>query len=143
MGIALILSLRFHRYTAWALLALFVVQFPITSTQGRLILCGVYAGLAVAGLVVNRGHLWPRCAHRSSGKSHPRTCRPTLRSWSRSAGRDGQCPVSNSMGSVIGPLKPVSGFHGAGPERRALGMRRVITVSASTSSALARCDPRQ
>src|ERR1700733_247873 len=59
MGIALILSLRFHRYTAWALLALFVVQFPITSTEGRLILCGVYAALAVAGLVVNRRHLVP------------------------------------------------------------------------------------
>ena len=42
-----------------------------------------------------------------------------------------------------GPLIPVSGFHGAGPVRRALGMRRVITVNASTSSALARCDPRQ
>jgi cation:H+ antiporter len=59
MGIALILSLRFHRYTAWALLALFVVQFPITSTDGRLILCGVYVLLAVAGLVVNRRHLVP------------------------------------------------------------------------------------
>jgi cation:H+ antiporter len=59
MGIALILSLRFHRYTAWALLALFVVQFPITSTDGRLILCGVYAALAVAGLAVNRRHLVP------------------------------------------------------------------------------------
>jgi cation:H+ antiporter len=59
MGIALILSLRFHRYTAWGLLALFVVQFPITSTHGRLILCGVYAALAVAGLIVNRKHLLP------------------------------------------------------------------------------------
>lgn len=59
MGVALILALRFHRYTAWALLALFVVQFPITSTHGRLILCGVYAAVAVAGLVVNRKHLLP------------------------------------------------------------------------------------
>jgi cation:H+ antiporter len=54
MGIALILALRFHRGTAWALLALFVVQFPITSTTGRLVLCAVYAALAVAGLIVNR-----------------------------------------------------------------------------------------
>jgi cation:H+ antiporter len=59
MGIALILSLRFHRYTAWALLALFVVQFPITSTWGRLILCGVYAAVAVVGVIVNRNHLLP------------------------------------------------------------------------------------
>ena len=57
MGVALILALRFHRNTAWALLALFAVQFPITSTAGRLILCGVYAALAIAGLIVNRRHL--------------------------------------------------------------------------------------
>jgi cation:H+ antiporter len=57
MGVALILSLRFHRNTAWLLLALFVVQFPITSTTGRLVLCGVYGVLTVVGLVVNRGHL--------------------------------------------------------------------------------------
>jgi cation:H+ antiporter len=57
MGVALILALRFHRYTAWALLALFAVQFPITSTAGRLILCGVYAALAIAGLIVNRRHV--------------------------------------------------------------------------------------
>jgi cation:H+ antiporter len=57
MGVALILSLRFHRNTAWALLALFLVQFPITSTSGRLLLCGAYAALAVVGLVVNRRHL--------------------------------------------------------------------------------------
>lgn len=57
MGVALILSLRFHRNTAWVLLALFLVQFPITSTTGRLVLCGVYGVLAVIGLAVNRGHL--------------------------------------------------------------------------------------
>ena len=43
MGVALILALRFNRATAWALLVLFVVQFPITSTHGRLVLCGIYA----------------------------------------------------------------------------------------------------
>jgi cation:H+ antiporter len=59
MGVALILALRFHRYTAWALLALFVVQFPITSTEGRLALCGVYAVATVVALIVNRKHLWP------------------------------------------------------------------------------------
>jgi len=58
MGVALILSLRFHRYTAWTLLALFLVQFPITSTTGRLVLCGVYAALAVLGVIINRRHLW-------------------------------------------------------------------------------------
>jgi cation:H+ antiporter len=57
MGVALILALRFNRFTAWALLALFAIQFPITSTTGRLVLCGVYLVLAVAGLIVNRRHL--------------------------------------------------------------------------------------
>ncbi|WP_059015150.1 sodium:proton exchanger [Mycobacterium sp. M26] len=57
MGIALILALRFHRHTAWMLLALFMIQFPITSTHGRMILCGVYGVLAVVGLVINRKHL--------------------------------------------------------------------------------------
>jgi cation:H+ antiporter len=59
MGVAMILALRFHRHTAWALLALFMVQFPITSTEGRLMLCGVYAAIAVAGLVINRRHVLP------------------------------------------------------------------------------------
>ena len=57
MGVALILSLRFHRATAWLLLALFVVQFPITSTTGRLVLCGIYGALTVVGLVINRRHV--------------------------------------------------------------------------------------
>lgn len=57
MGVALILSLRFHRATAWLLLALFVVQFPITSTTGRLLLCGVYGALTVVGLIINRRHI--------------------------------------------------------------------------------------
>src|ERR1700733_3194968 len=53
-----------------------------------------------------------------------------------------QCPASNSMGRVFGPVMPISGFHGAGPLRRGLGIRRVMTVRASASSALARCAPR-
>lgn len=57
MGVALILSLRFHRNTAWALLALFLVQFPLTSTTARLALCGVYGVLAVIGLIINRSHV--------------------------------------------------------------------------------------
>jgi cation:H+ antiporter len=57
MGVAVILALRFHRAAAWALLGLFVVQFPIASTQGRLLLCGIYTAVAIAGLIVNRRHL--------------------------------------------------------------------------------------
>jgi cation:H+ antiporter len=57
MGVALILALRFGRTAAWALLMLFVVQFPITSTPGRLLLCGSYAAVAIAAFVINRRHL--------------------------------------------------------------------------------------
>jgi len=59
MGVAMILGLRFRRWAAWALLALFVVQFPITSTEGRILLSAVYATVAVVALVVNRRQLAP------------------------------------------------------------------------------------
>ncbi|PTR45644.1 cation:H+ antiporter [Rhodococcus sp. OK611] len=62
MGVALILALRFHRWFAWALLALFIVQFAITSTQGRMLLCGVYAVVALVALTINRRHLGPTLA---------------------------------------------------------------------------------
>ena len=57
MGVALILTLLFRRGAAWALLVLFVVQFPIVSTHGRLLLCDIYTAIAIAGLVVNRRFL--------------------------------------------------------------------------------------
>jgi cation:H+ antiporter len=57
MGVALILALRFHRCAAWALLGLFLVQFPVNSTEGRLVLCVVYVALAMAGFLVNRRHM--------------------------------------------------------------------------------------
>jgi cation:H+ antiporter len=59
MGVALVLGLRFHRWAAWALLGLFVVQFPITSTEGRVLLSGAYAAVAVVALVCNRQQLAP------------------------------------------------------------------------------------
>lgn len=59
MGVALILALRFNRSAACTLLGLFVIQFPIFSTQGRLLLCGVYIAVAVAGLIINRRHVRP------------------------------------------------------------------------------------
>jgi len=57
MGVALILALRFYRRAAWTLLVLFVVQFPLSSTHGRLVLCGVYTAVAIVGVIVNRRHL--------------------------------------------------------------------------------------
>ena len=57
MGVALLLGLRFYRATAWALLVLFLAQFPINTTHGRLLLCGIYTAVAVAALIINRRHL--------------------------------------------------------------------------------------
>ncbi len=85
MGVALILALRFSRASAWALLVLFVVQFPLASTQGRLVLCGVYAVVAIAGLIVNRRNVaatirapFVGTAIRHGGHPHHEPDSPTL-----------------------------------------------------------------
>jgi hypothetical protein len=47
------------------------------------------------------------------------------------------------MGRLVGPLSPTNGFHGAGPFRRGVDIRRVTAVSASAISSRARFAPRQ
>ena len=47
------------------------------------------------------------------------------------------------MGSVVGPLNPSIGFHGAGPLRDGSLIRRVRIFRASESSSRARFAPRQ
>lgn len=78
MGVTLLLGLRFQRWSAWALLVLFAVQFPLTSTEGRLALSGVYAAIAVAALVRYRRELpatlsapFGGRAKRHGGHPHP------------------------------------------------------------------------
>jgi len=85
MGVALLLALRFHRATAWTLLGLFVIQFPIATTHGRLLLCGVYAAVAIVGLVINRRHVaatvrapFLGTAIRHSGRPHRSSEDPAL-----------------------------------------------------------------
>ena len=51
--------------------------------------------------------------------------------------------AANPIGSVCGPVIAVNGRHGAAPARGAVGMRWVITESASASSILAKWVPRQ
>ncbi len=46
MGVAVVLALRFYRWSAWILLALFAIQFPVSGTIGRLVLTGIYATIA-------------------------------------------------------------------------------------------------
>lgn len=48
MGVAILISLRFWRWSAWTLLGLFAVQFVVTGTTGRFVLSAIYLGIAVA-----------------------------------------------------------------------------------------------
>lgn len=59
MGIAVLVTLRFPRWAAWTLLALFAVQFGVPGTSGRLVLTGVYLVLAAVALVINRRSVLP------------------------------------------------------------------------------------
>ena len=57
MGVALILALRFHRYTARALLALFAVQFPSAPQPGGSSCPASTPHWPMAGLILDRRHL--------------------------------------------------------------------------------------
>ncbi|MEV7973742.1 sodium:proton exchanger [Cellulomonas sp. NPDC089187] len=59
MGVAILLSLRFWRWSAWTLLALFAVQFVVTGTTGRFILSGIYLVIAAVVMAVHRRQLLP------------------------------------------------------------------------------------
>ncbi|GAB2587745.1 sodium/calcium exchanger protein [Microlunatus antarcticus] len=62
MGIAVLITLRFPRWAAWTLLALFGIQFGVPGTGGRLVLTGVYLVLATVALVINRHSVLPTLA---------------------------------------------------------------------------------
>ncbi|MEO5316329.1 sodium:proton exchanger [Pseudarthrobacter sp. CC12] len=59
MGVAIIIALRFHRWSAVALAGLFAVQFFVTDATGRYVLSGVHIVIAVALLVVHRRAILP------------------------------------------------------------------------------------
>lgn len=59
LGVAILLTLRFPRWAAWTLLALFAVQFAIPGQQGRYALSAVYLAIAIAALIRNRRHIMP------------------------------------------------------------------------------------
>jgi cation:H+ antiporter len=62
LGIAVLLTLRFPRWAAWALLALFAVQFAIPGQTGRYALSGIYLVLALIALVRHRRQILPTLA---------------------------------------------------------------------------------
>ena len=59
LGVALILSLRFHWAAALGLAGLFGLQFIVTDTSGRYVLCAIQAGLALVFLIVHRRDILP------------------------------------------------------------------------------------
>jgi cation:H+ antiporter len=59
MGVAIIIALRFHRWAAIALVALFAVQFFITGTTGRYVLSGVHIAIAIVALWIHRHSILP------------------------------------------------------------------------------------
>lgn len=54
MGVAIIIGLRFHRWSAIALAAIFAVQFFVTDTTGRYALSAVQVLIAVGLLIAHR-----------------------------------------------------------------------------------------
>jgi cation:H+ antiporter len=59
MGVAILIALRFHRWSAFALVGLFAVQFVVTDTTGRYILSALHVAIAIAALVVHRRDILP------------------------------------------------------------------------------------
>ncbi|TDN41731.1 cation:H+ antiporter [Curtobacterium flaccumfaciens] len=59
LGVAIIIALRFHRWSAIALAALFAVQFFVTDTNGRWVLSAVHVAAALVVLWINRRDVLP------------------------------------------------------------------------------------
>ncbi|MEV8241790.1 hypothetical protein AB0O90_16220 [Microbacterium testaceum] len=62
MGVAIIMALRFHWWSAASLAAIFAVQFFVTDTGGRYVLSGVQIAIAVVALIVHRRSVLPTLA---------------------------------------------------------------------------------
>jgi cation:H+ antiporter len=62
LGVAIIIALRFHRWSAIALAALFAVQFFVTDTNARWVLSAVHVVVAVVVLWGNRREVLPTLA---------------------------------------------------------------------------------
>lgn len=73
MGVAVLLALRFHRWAAVALFAVFALQFLVPGTHGRWVLSCVQLLVAAIMLVVHRRHLLPTLAapFRRPAPEHP------------------------------------------------------------------------
>lgn len=59
LGVAILLTLRFPRRLAWVVLGLFMVQFAVPGTGGRMVLAAIYAAIALVAAIVNRRQILP------------------------------------------------------------------------------------
>lgn len=59
MGVAIIIALRFNRWSAIALAAIFATQFFVTDTTGRYILSAIQLVIAAVVLVIHRHDILP------------------------------------------------------------------------------------
>lgn len=62
LGVAIIIGLRFHRWSAIALAALFAVQFLVTDTTGRYVLSAIHVLAALPLLWLHRRDILPTLA---------------------------------------------------------------------------------
>jgi len=62
LGVAVLLTLRFPRWLAFILLALFAAQYAVPGQGARYLLCAIYGGIAVIALVRNRRYVVPTLA---------------------------------------------------------------------------------
>lgn len=62
LGVAIIIALRFHWWSALGLALLFGVQFFVTDTTGRYVLSAIQAALAVGFFIAHRRDIFPTLA---------------------------------------------------------------------------------
>src|SRR5699024_7941194 len=62
LGVAIIVTLRFHWWTALTLAVLFATQYVVTDTTGRYVLSGIQAALALGYLIAHRRDVIPTLA---------------------------------------------------------------------------------
>ncbi len=62
LGVAIIIGLRFHRWSAIALAALFALQFVVTDTTGRYVLSVIHVVVAIPLLWLHRRDILPTLA---------------------------------------------------------------------------------
>lgn len=77
LGVAIIIALRFHWWSALGVAALFGLQFVITDTAGRYVLSAIQAVIALGFLIAHRRDILPTLAAPFRRSAHPVVEAPT------------------------------------------------------------------